>query len=64
MHFKEREGIPAKFLADNNEGKEKKKKKKNIWGSEVTLLLIHMVLMDFERPQPPGKQMVLYLCLN
>lgn len=27
MHFKEREGIPAKFLADNNEGKEKKKKK-------------------------------------
>ena len=41
-----------------------RKKKKNIWDSEVMLLLIHMVLMDFERPQPPGKQMVLYLCLN
>lgn len=27
MHFKERESIPAKFLADNNEGKEKKKRK-------------------------------------
>ena len=26
MHFKERESILAKFLADNNEGKEKKKK--------------------------------------
>ena len=26
MHFKERESIPAKFLADNNEGKKKKEK--------------------------------------
>ena len=27
MHFKERESILAKFLADNNEGKEKKKER-------------------------------------
>lgn len=43
MNFKESEIIPTKFLADNNE----EKNTENIWGSKVTLLLIHMALMDF-----------------
>lgn len=56
MHFKERESIPTKFLADNNEGKNWKHL--SLWShTSVDTYGVN----GFWAPLPPGKQMVLYL---